>query len=267
MMDYTSRYGLEFNPFIKSTKEFLVETSEYREVQARLNYLNQVKGFGLITGQPGMGKTTAIRNWTRSLNSAAYKVVYISMSTLTVLEFYRLLAEELGYEPAFRKQENFKIIQNAINRYVVEKRITPVFILDEANYMKSATLNDLKMLFNFEMDSLNKAVVLLSGLPQLSNTLSLASQEPLAQRIISNYEMQALSLEEGLHYLKEKQTLAGSHMEIFACNAAEAIVNAGTGIPRMIDKIANQALMIGNKLNENIISEETIMKTVEDIQI
>ena len=56
-------------------------------------------------------------------------------------------------------------------------------------------------------------------------------------------------------------------MEIFARNAAEAIVNAGTGIPRMIDKIANQALMIGNKLNENIISEETIMKTVEDIQI
>lgn len=62
-MDYISRYGFEFNPYTKSQKSFLIETSQYREVISRLNYLDQVKGFGLITGQPGMGKTTAIRNW------------------------------------------------------------------------------------------------------------------------------------------------------------------------------------------------------------
>ncbi|MBD0859180.1 hypothetical protein CGK76_09435 [Erysipelotrichaceae bacterium 7770_A6] len=72
-MDYISRYGFEFNPYTKSQKSFLIETSQYREVISRLNYLDQVKGFGLITGQPGMGKTTAIRNWARSLNPAAYK--------------------------------------------------------------------------------------------------------------------------------------------------------------------------------------------------
>ena len=66
-MDYISRYGFEFNPYTKSQKSFLIETSQYREVISRLNYLDQVKGFGLITGQPGMGKTTAIRNWARSL--------------------------------------------------------------------------------------------------------------------------------------------------------------------------------------------------------
>lgn len=103
-MDYISRYGFEFNPYTKSQKSFLIETSQYREVISRLNYLDQVKGFGLITGQPGMGKTTAIRNWARSLNPAAYKVVYISLSTLTVMEFYRMIAEELGYEPRFRKK-------------------------------------------------------------------------------------------------------------------------------------------------------------------
>lgn len=75
--------------------------------------------------------------------------------------------------------------------------MTPVFIFDEANYMKSATLNDLKILFNFEMDSVNKAVIILAGLPQLNNTLRLASHEPLTQRIITNYEMEPLQLEEG----------------------------------------------------------------------
>lgn len=266
-MDYISRYGFEFNPYTKSQKSFLIETSQYREVISRLNYLDQVKGFGLITGQPGMGKTTAIRNWARSLNPAAYKVVYISLSTLTVMEFYRMIAEELGYEPRFRKNENFRTIQNAIDRFVIEKRMTPVFIFDEANYMKSATLNDLKILFNFEMDSVNKAVIILAGLPQLNNTLRLASHEPLNQRIITNYEMEPLQLEEGKKYILDKQRGAGSHMEVFEKSALEAIVNASNGIPRVIDKIVNQALVIGNALNENIITSETVMKTVEDLQV
>ena len=79
--------------------------------------------------------------------------------------FTRNLATELGAQPAFRKTDNFKIIQDEINRLVLEKRQTPVIIIDEANYIGNAVLNDLKMLFNFEMDSKDRAVVLLSGLP------------------------------------------------------------------------------------------------------
>ena len=58
-MDYTARYGLEFNPFLKNSKEVLVETQEYKEVLFRLNYLLTTKGFGLLTGSAGRGKTTA----------------------------------------------------------------------------------------------------------------------------------------------------------------------------------------------------------------
>lgn len=266
-MDYTSRYGLEYNPFLKGSHNPPIVTSQYREVQSRMNYLLQTRGFGLITGQPGTGKTTAIRNWIGSLNSAAYKTVYISLSTLTVMEFYRVLAEELGYEPTYRKAENFRIIQQAINRYVIEKRMTPIIILDEANYLKNATLNDLKILFNFEMDSINKAVILLTGLPQLNSTLRLAVHEPLAQRITTNYELKPLGKEETISYINEKLKEAGSHMEVFEKNALEAIAGASNGIPRMIDKISNQALMIGNAVNQNIITSETVMKTVEDLEI
>ena len=266
-MDYTSRYGLEYNPFLKGSHNPTIVTSQYREVQSRMNYLLQTRGFGLITGQPGTGKTTAIRNWIGSLNSAAYKTVYISLSTLTVMEFYRVLAEELGYEPTYRKAENFRIIQQAINRYVIEKRMTPIIILDEANYLKNATLNDLKILFNFEMDSINKAVILLTGLPQLNTTLRLAAHEPLAQRITTNYELKPLGKEETISYINEKLKEAGSHMEVFEKNALEAIAGASNGVPRMIDKTSNQALMIGNVINQNIITSETIMKTVEDLEI
>lgn len=95
-MDYTSRYGLEYNPFVKSIRGSLVETSQYREVSARLNYLHQIKGFGLLTGDPGVGKTTSLRNWMKTLNQSANKIIYVPLSTLTVMEFYHYLAFQLG---------------------------------------------------------------------------------------------------------------------------------------------------------------------------
>ena len=149
-MDYTARYGLEFNPFLKNSKEVLVETQEYKEVQFRLKYLLSTKGFGLLTGSAGKGKTTALRSFASSLNPSLYKVIYSSLSTLTVMDFYRNLAAELGAVPAYRKTENFKLIQDEINRLAIEKRQTPVIIMDEANYIGTAILNDLKILFNFE---------------------------------------------------------------------------------------------------------------------
>lgn len=65
-MDYFTRYGLEFNPFIKNSKKILVDTSEYRETVFRLDYLAKTKGFGLLTDSVGRDKTTTIRNWGRA---------------------------------------------------------------------------------------------------------------------------------------------------------------------------------------------------------
>lgn len=101
-MNYTGRYGLEINPFIKMER-CLVETNEYKEVKFRLNYLLQTKGFGVLTGGAGRGKTTSVRQWANELNPAAYKVVYISLSTVTVIEFYRQMALNLGIEPYYKK--------------------------------------------------------------------------------------------------------------------------------------------------------------------
>ena len=229
IMDYTARYGLEFNPFLKNSKEVLVETQEYKEVLFRLNYLLTTKGFGLLTGSAGRGKTTAVRNWASGLNTSLYKVVYSSLSTLTVNDFYRNLAAELGAQPAFRKTDNFKIIQDEINRLVLEKRQTPVIIIDEANYIGNAVLNDLKMLFNFEMDSKDRAVVLLSGLPQLNSTLRLSIHEPFRQRIVMNYNLEGMTKAEGHSYVAAKLNGAGCTQTVFEDNALEAILNAANG--------------------------------------
>lgn len=266
-MDYTARYGLEFNPFLKNAKDVPVQTQEYKEVLFRLNYLLSTKGFGILTGSAGKGKTTSIRSWASSLNPSLYKVVYSSLSTLTVMEFYRDLASELGAVPAHRKMDNFRLIQDEINRLVMEKRQTPVIIMDEANYIGTAILNDLKILFNFEMDSRDQAAILLAGLPQLNNTLRLGIHEPLRQRIVMNYNLDGLSKEEGRLYIQEKLKGAGCTQTVFEENAVEAILGAANGTPRMINKLCNASLLIGNSTNLNIITADAVMQAVGECEL
>ena len=266
-MDYYTRYGLEFNPFLKNSKEILVDTSEYRETLFRLNYLIKTKGFGLITGSPGRGKTTIIRNWATSLNPSLYKVIYSSLSTLTPNDFYRNLVMELEAEPSFRKPDNFRIIQEEITRLAVENRKTPVIIIDEANYINNAILNDLKILFNFEMDSKDRAAILLAGLPKLNSTLRLGIHEPLSQRIVMNYNLEGITKDEGRCYILEKLKGAGCNRTIFEDAAIEAVLNAADGTPRMINKFCNGALLIGDSHKADMITTDIVMQAVNDCEL
>lgn len=266
-MDYFTRYGMEFNPFIKNSKEILVNTSEYKETFFRLNYLAKTKGFGLITGSPGRGKTTALRSWAASLNPSLYKVVYSSLSTLTANDFYRNLVTEFGVDPACKKPDNFRIIQEEISRLSLEKRKTPIIIIDEANYINNAILNDLKILFNFEMDSRDRAVIILAGLPKLNSTLSLGIHEPLRQRIVMNYNLDGISKEEGRTYISEKLKGAGCNQTVFDDAAIEAILNAADGTPRMINKYCNACLLIGDSAKADIITADITMQAINDCEL
>ncbi|MGL5437663.1 MAG: ExeA family protein [Lachnospiraceae bacterium] len=266
-MDHYVRYGLEFNPFVKNSKEIIVDTLSHREGIYRLNYLSDTKGFGLLTGSPGKGKTTMLRAWASTLNPSLFKVVYSSLSTLTVQDFYRHLAQELGADPMFRKPDNFRLIQGEISRLALEKRKTPVIIIDEANYISNAILNDLKLLFNFEMDSRDRAVVLLAGLPQLNATLRLSIHEPFRQRIVMNYNLEGLSKEEGRDYISEKLAGAGCRQTVFEDSATEAILNAADGTPRLINKLCNSSMLIANSDKVNLITSEIVMKAVNDCEL
>jgi type II secretory pathway predicted ATPase ExeA len=263
-MEYFTRYGLEFNPFIKNSKDIIVDTAEHREAIFRLNYLAKTKGFGLLTGSPGRGKTTILRHWSKALNPSLYKVIYSSLSTLTPNDFYRNLVTEFGEQPAFKKPNNFKIIQEAVTRLSVEKRKTPVIIIDEANYINNAILNDLKILFNFEMDSRDRAVILLAGLPNLNSTLSMGIHEPLRQRIVMNYNLDGITKEEGRSYISDKLKGAGCNQNIFDDAAIEAILNAADGTPRLINKYCNASLLIGDSNKADLITTDIVMQAVND---
>lgn len=265
--NYYAKLGLEYDPFLKNSKDVFVDTPESREVMSRLEYLQKIKGFGLLTGEPGVGKTTCIRNWCKGLSPALYKVIYSSLSTVTVQEFYRHLAMGLGASPAYHKVENFHRIQDEITRYTLEKRITPVIIIDEADHMSGKILSDLKILFNFEMDSKDRAIVLLTGLPLLNNTLRLSAHEAVRQRIIMNYNMQSLDKIHGKEYIQKKLSAAGGVQDLFDDASVEAILNASSGRPRMINRICSQCLLIAGSSDDREISPNTVMKAVNDMEL
>ena len=266
MMD-VSRFGLEFNPFLKNSKEILVETAQYREALFRLSYLAKTRGFGLLTGGPGRGKTTAVRNWAASLNPSLYKVAYSCLSTLTVSDFYRSLVEALGGQPSFRKPDNFRAIQDEVSRLCLEKKKTPVIIIDEANYVGNAILNDLKLLFNFEMDSRDRAVVLLCGLGQLNNTLRLSVHEPLRQRLVMNFHMEGMTKEEGRAFIQAKLQGAGCSHAVFDEAATEALLNASDGTPRVLNRLCSQSLLCAQARKRNLVDADTVMQAINDCEL
>ena len=127
---YEAYFGMKLNPFkkdieIKNTYEF----KDFKEVQNRLKYLLNNKGIGLITGTSGKGETYGIKYFVKNLNPNLYKIVYLSLSTVTVLEFYRSFCIGLGIEPAFKKIDMFNQIQERLKMLVEVKQ----YIIDRCN--------------------------------------------------------------------------------------------------------------------------------------
>ena len=183
------------------------------------------------------------------------------------MDFYRQLAAGLGAEPSFYKNTLFNDIQGEINRYTLEKRVTPVVVIDEADMLSHKVLSDLQILFNFEMDSRDRAVILLVGQPRLNTTLNQSTHESLRQRIVMNYHMGGMTKEEGRSYINRKLEGAGSRQTVFDENALEAILNAANGTARMVNKICSRSLMVGESHGQGIIDAETVRISIEDNQL
>lgn len=150
---------------------------------------------------------------------------------------------------------------------VVSKPSLRVFIYIIIDMILSTNIDNIKMLFNFEMDSRDRAVILLAGLPQLNSTLRLSIHEPFRQRIVMNYNLEGMSKTEGHDYITAKLKGAGCTQTVFEENALEAILNAANGTPRMINKFCNASLLIGNSSNLNIINTDAVMQAINDCEL
>jgi type II secretory pathway predicted ATPase ExeA len=236
----------------------LFESIDVKELDSRLRYMLDNRGICLIVGEPGTGKSTSLRRFAENLNKSLYRACYLPLTTLTVRDFYHALTMMLGETPRSRKVDLYKQIQTCIETLYFDQRILPVIIIDEVHMAPVSILDDLRIIFNFKMDSANPFVLILSGQPLIRNKLALNSSYPLRQRITTKYSMQGLSSGETSDYCKSRITIAGGDPGIFTNAAIDAIHSASGGFPRSINNIATGSMLYaaGKKMDQ--IDEEAV---------
>lgn len=265
---YEPYFAMKCNPFKKGLDiKDKFEFADFKEVQYRLKYLLDNKGIGLFTGTSGKGKTYAMKCFASTLSPNLYKVVYLSLSTVTTMDFYRELCFELGLEPSSKKITMFKQIQDRITSLVKDRKITPVIICDEAQYLRTDILNDLKMLLNFQMDSKDLAVLILVGQPVLNDTLSRNVHEALKQRIIINYTFVGVEINEVKDYIFNRCELAGISNTLFDDSAIKALATNCNGSIRVLNNLIDKCLLACKNKNDNLITNETVLMANTELSL
>ena len=261
-------FGLKYNPFGKELDiSNVYESEDMKELNSRFKYIQTIRGMFLLIGEPGMGKSTALRKLSNELNPGLYKPCYFSLSTVTVMDFYRGLLMSLGEVPSHKKVTMFHQIQQSIMSLYYNQKITPVIILDEVQMLSNSILEELRLLFNFKMDSENPFILVLSGQSQIRNKLQLAINVPLKQRIAVKYIMQGLKPEELPDYIGTRLKAAGLHENIFTPAAIEAIYSASKGVPRLVNSLATASLMYACSIKQKHIDEEIVYQGQKDFEV
>ena len=258
---FNSYYSLAFNPFdkqqVKEDDAFV--SKDFTEMRSRLDYLKDTRGIGVFTSSPGKGKSFCLRCFAKSLNPSLYHMEYIPLSTITVAEFYKELCNILGVSDKGGKPGRFRAIQEQIYYLYHEKRKPLLLAIDEAQFLSTSILNDIKMLMNQKYDSVNCFTLILCGESYLNHTLSKQIHESLKQRITVHYDFSGLSDEEAVRYIIHKLETAGASKAIIDEAALMAVAGQAHGNPRMIDSIMTDALNIGCQTDKKCIDSDVIM--------
>ena len=266
---FTQHFGLKMNPFTKElpTSDLFI-SEDTKELDARFKYIKSTRGIFLLTAEAGTGKTTALRRFVDGLNPGLYKPCYYALSTVTVMDFYRGIIMKLGEEPSHKKISMFEQLQRLIYTNYHDQRITPVIIIDEAQSLSNGVLDDLRILFNFKMDSENPYILILAGQPPLRNRLQLGVNQPLKQRIGTKYHMQGLSREELESYITSRLKLAGAiDTNIFTPGSLDAMYTLTKGVPRMVSKLTTASLIAACAKKTDTVDDEIIYQAHQESDI
>jgi type II secretory pathway predicted ATPase ExeA len=242
-------------------------SNDYKEMISRLNYLKNMRGIGLFTASPGLGKTFALRCFAKSLDRNLNEVAYVSLSTVSVLEFYRQFCAILGIDAPHGKPAMFRAIQDRLYHLFKDKRKPYILILDEAHELDAAILKDLKMLMNHEYDSFHCFSLVLAGDYRLNKTFEKPVHEALRQRVTIHYNFSGLSDAETEQYVLHKFRIAGAAESILGDGTLPAIIGFAHGCPRLIDNLLNEALLLGAQLEKPFLDTDIIMAAVNNLAL
>lgn len=246
---YGQFFGLSEAPFdLTPDPRFLFLTPHLREALSNLRYgLATSKGFTVLLGDAGTGKTTLVRAALTGLGDVASRYVLVSNPTLDRAEFYEFLAAEFGFSERAATSKTrflFELEEDVKQRYA-NGGLTGL-IVDEAQSMPHELLEEIRLLGNIETTTSKLLNIVLSGQPELADRLNEPSLRQLKQRVALRCELKPLTLDEVAAYISGRLRIAGGSPEqIFTAQAVRAIHQASGGIPRSINVLCDNALVSG----------------------
>lgn len=259
---YEKFYNFAEKPFNTTPdSKFFFPSSKHTEALNNLIYaITERKGFVVITGEIGAGKTTVCRALLNKIDLNT-KVAIITNTHLTCKELIAEILEEfeVQYNPGTKQK-----LLSQLNRYLINQlsnNVNTVLIIDEAQNLTPKVLEEVRMLSNLETEKEKLIQIILIGQPQLKVKLENIRLEQFKQRIALYYHISALTKNESQEYIFHRLKLVSSNgCDIFTPKAMDLICDGSRGIPRIINLICDSALLSGytydtRKITENIIDE------------
>jgi type II secretory pathway predicted ATPase ExeA len=214
-----------------------------QELSARLDYIVRSRDFGLITGEIGAGKSTAIRALAARLDSVRHPFLYLADSGLDPRGFYREALAQFGIAPAFHQRDARRQFDQAFLDAYENQGKQPVIVIDEAHLLSPAMLAELRFISSFRFDSLCPFALILAGQPELRATLRLRAFEAIRQRVGVRYHLAGLPEPETKAYIEHSLKHAGATRPLFTDAAIAQIHTITRGIPRLINTLATACLL------------------------
>lgn len=265
---YLSFYHLNRNPFqISTNPQFLWQGEKHKEALATLRYgILDNKGFLLLTGDVGTGKTTLINALLNSLDEDVLAVT-IPDPGLDQLDLYYYIAAAFGIREQFSSKGQFLVLLSKFLHQMHELGKKVLLIIDEAQRLSPVLLEEIRLLSNIERPDTKLINIFFVGQNEFNDILLQEENRALRQRVTVSYDISPLSIKETGEYLRHRLKVAGCDRQLFNAGAIHHIHAFSKGYPRLINVIADRALLTGYVEEAQEIGGKVVLECANELQI
>jgi type II secretory pathway predicted ATPase ExeA len=232
----------------------------FKETRRRLEQLVAVRSCGLLHGPNGVGKTLLARHFLQGLPDKRYKTLALSHSSVTGTDLLRLLCAELGQTPRMRRSDNVLLIRQGWQQL---DRLWPVVMIDEAQNLSATALEEVRLLSCDRRDTQPPFSLLLVGDEQLLPRLQMGVNAPLLARLGFCLRLQPWTPAELADYVQARLQEAGVHANPFDAAALQLLLQAGNGLPRLLNHLAQRALEEAAARNSRTVTAGHVQRALE----